>query len=153
MRTTEVNFTVEPRTINSTRGSTEVATAAVQWRPAEKGEETSVLAHLASVLQMSPWMIAALCCLAYTLVMLLILAFILGCRRAFSRSILTSAASTGGTDTEELIEAEVTDDSPPPSYWEVVATSASSLMDSDEAEVSEKPASEEPPDFWSLPRL
>ena len=152
MRTTEVNFTIEPRTINSTRG---VATAAVQWRPTEKGEETSVLAHLASVLQMSPWMIAALCCLAYTLVMLLILAIILGCRRAFSRSIFTAATSSGGTDTEELIEAEETDDSPPPSYWEVVATSpASSLVDSDEAEVSEKRASEaEPPDFWSLPRL
>ena len=146
--TTEVNFTVESRTINSTRGSG-VPTAAVQWRPTEKGEETSVLSHLASVLEISPWMIFALCCLAYTSIMLLILAFILGCRRAFSRP----SEAGGSDDTEDLLtDAEETDDLPP-SYWEVVATSASSLVDSDGAEVSEKPASEEPPDFWSLPRL
>ena len=102
------------RTINSTSPSEVV----VQWSSplTEKGAETEVnssesaLSHLASVLQMSPWTVAALCCFAYTFIMLLIMAVILGSKRAFSNrttSIFTIATTEGMvSDNDELLRSQ-----------------------------------------------
>lgn len=103
------------RTINSTSPSEVV----VQWSSplTEKGAETtevniteSALSHLASLLQMSPWTVAALCCFAYTFIMLLIMALILGSKRAFSNrttSIFTIATMEGrASDNDELLRSQ-----------------------------------------------
>ena len=102
------NFTAGNKTINSTSDD-----GGVEWRTEEKGE--SALSHLAAVLQMSPWTVATLCCLAYTLIMLLIMAVILGSKRAFSTTrIRTTVASSifaistmaSSLDNDELLRSQ-----------------------------------------------
>ena len=103
------NFTAGNKTINSTSDDD----GGVEWRTEEKGE--SALSHLAAVLQMSPWTVATLCCLAYTLIMLLIMAVILGSKRAFSTTrIWTTVASSifaistmaSSLDNDELLRSQ-----------------------------------------------
>ena len=103
------NFTAGNKTINSTSDD-----GGVEWRTEEeKGE--SALSHLAAVLQMSPWTVATLCCLAYTLIMLLIMAVILGSKRAFSTmrirtavasSIFAISTTASSSDNDELLRSQ-----------------------------------------------
>jgi len=111
------SFTAATAVGNRTINSTSPSEVVVQWSPlTEKGAETEVnssesaLSHLASVLQMSPWTVAALCCFAYTFIMLLIMAVILGSKRAFSNrttSIFTIATTEGMvSDNDELLRSQ-----------------------------------------------
>ena len=112
------SFTAATAVGNRTINSTSPSEVVVQWSPlTEKGAETEVnsssesaLSHLASVLQMSPWTVAALCCFAYTFIMLLIMAVILGSKRAFSKrttSIFTIATTEGMvSDNDELLRSQ-----------------------------------------------
>ena len=111
------SFTAATAAGNRTINSTSPSEVVVQWSPlTEKGAETEVnssesaLSHLASVLQMSPWTVAALCCFAYTFIMLLIMAVILGSKRAFSNrttSIFTIATTEGMvSDNDELLRSQ-----------------------------------------------
>lgn len=88
-------------------------------------ESSGVLVEMASKLQMSPWSVAILVCLVYSLVIILILSLIIWCRSLIPEgedleTVIHPEAAVQHSDLEELLsDAEAEDE--PPSYEEVVS--------------------------------
>lgn len=84
-------------------------------------EDQSALSQMASVLQTSPWIVATVACLLYSVVILFILLALVLCKRLVESSshedVEQEINSISHTDEEQLINSD--DDDEPPSYEEV----------------------------------
>lgn len=101
------------------------ATAVESIRYQQSQEDRSALSQMASVLQTSPWIVATVACLLYSVVILFILLALVLCKRLVEQSNPQEPIENNSicqSDEEQLISED--EDDEPPSYEEVTKQSS-----------------------------